>query len=57
MNSSLYEGISPPSESYQMVMEILAPLVFVCCKNSQGELPYSSEQELTEAFCVSWKVN
>lgn len=31
--------------------------LFVCCKNSQGELPYSSEQELTEVFCISWKVN
>lgn len=30
MSSSLHEGISPPSESYQMVMEILASLVFVC---------------------------
>lgn len=59
MSSSLHEGISPPRESYQMVMEILASLVFVCffCKNSQGELPYSSEEELTEVFCISWKVN
>lgn len=30
MSSSLHEGISPTSESYQMVMEILASLVFVC---------------------------
>lgn len=30
MNSSLHEGISPLSESYQMVMESLAPLVPVC---------------------------
>lgn len=61
MSSSLHEGISPTSESYQMVLEILASLVFVClfvfCKNSQGEFPYSSEKELTEVFCIRWKVN